>query len=158
MKKILVALDDSSSSAEVFKQALTIARAIEAQLMILQVLEDIPVAQVKVGGNVAIDKPSTPIEQKVDLQAYINQAKLVGVEAEMTQSHGTPSQVICDWAWAWHADLIVIGRRGQTTISDWILGSVSTYVSQHSPCSVLLVATAKQPGVSPESDRTTVVA
>ncbi len=35
------------------------------------------------------------------------------------------------------ADLIVVGRRGRSGLSELILGSASNYVLHHAPCSVL---------------------
>jgi len=38
-----------------------------------------------------------------------------------------------------HADLIVIGIRGMSTVKGLLFGSVATKVSHHAPCPVLLV-------------------
>ena len=37
------------------------------------------------------------------------------------------------------AELIVVGRRGRGAVKSMVLGSVSTYVLQHSTCPVLVV-------------------
>ena len=39
----------------------------------------------------------------------------------------------------WNADLIIMGRRGLTGLSEMFLGSVSNYVVHHASCSVLLI-------------------
>jgi nucleotide-binding universal stress UspA family protein len=38
-----------------------------------------------------------------------------------------------------HADLIVVGMRGLSTVKGWMLGSVSSRVMHHAPCNVLVV-------------------
>jgi nucleotide-binding universal stress UspA family protein len=37
------------------------------------------------------------------------------------------------------ADLVVIGARGTGGVSDWLIGSVSHQVAQHSHCSVAVI-------------------
>ncbi|MBN8560634.1 universal stress protein [Leptolyngbya boryana CZ1] len=157
LKKILVALDDSAMSAIVLEQALAIARAMNAHLMILHVL--------------AVDEAGLPLEKflKADqsmsfqagqkfqqawqtyqtewetrLQSYVQQASALGVPAEASQSYGNPGHVICDWVWAWKADLVVMGRQGQSQLPGWMMGSVSAYVTQHASCSVFLVSAAQK--------------
>lgn len=63
----------------------------------------------------------------------------MGINAEFKILFGDPSRVICEIAQAWNADLIIIGRRGRTGLSELFLGSVSNYVLHHAPCSVLTV-------------------
>lgn len=58
------------------------------------------------------------------------------IETEVLR--GPPDQQIIEKAKAWNADLIVVGSHGR---GFWgrMLGSVSTGVVHHSPCSVLVV-------------------
>jgi nucleotide-binding universal stress UspA family protein len=62
-----------------------------------------------------------------------------GVEVETHVREGQPAEVIIDVANQEQADLIVIGSRGLTGIKRYLLGSVSTKVSEHAPCSVMIV-------------------
>ncbi|MCU0308112.1 MAG: universal stress protein [Thermoleophilia bacterium] len=51
---------------------------------------------------------------------------------------GYPPQAVCEWAAANGVSLLVAGaERGR--IERLLLGSFSTYLSRHAPCSVLLV-------------------
>lgn len=52
--------------------------------------------------------------------------------------------MICELARNWNADLIILGRRGRTGLSELLLGSVSNYVLHHAPCSVLTVQQPKE--------------
>jgi nucleotide-binding universal stress UspA family protein len=47
--------------------------------------------------------------------------------------------MICQVAKDWGAELIMVGRRGNSGLSELILGSVSNYVVHHAHCSVLIV-------------------
>jgi nucleotide-binding universal stress UspA family protein len=62
-----------------------------------------------------------------------------GVEVVTHVREGQPAEVIIDVANQEHADLIVVGSRGLTGIKRYLLGSVSSKVSQHAPCSVMIV-------------------
>lgn len=52
---------------------------------------------------------------------------------------GSPRQVIVDEAENWHADLIIMGSRGLGAWNRVLLGSVSSGVVHHAPCSVEIV-------------------
>ena len=62
-----------------------------------------------------------------------------GFTAEAVCQLGKPAEVIMKVASKHHADLIVMGAQGLGAIARFLLGSVSTRVVQHSPCSVLVV-------------------
>lgn len=53
--------------------------------------------------------------------------------------HGDPAEHLLDTARAVGADLIVIGRRGNTSVARTLLGSVATCVVGRAPCDVLVV-------------------
>lgn len=52
---------------------------------------------------------------------------------------GNAKQTIIDGAKQFEADLIVVGSHGYGFFDRMLLGSVSNYVVQHAPCSVLVV-------------------
>jgi nucleotide-binding universal stress UspA family protein len=73
------------------------------------------------------------------LQAFVAEAAMVGVKAELRQQLGDPGSLICDIAREAAVDLILVGRRGRSGLSEMLLGSVSNHVMHHAPCSVLTV-------------------
>jgi nucleotide-binding universal stress UspA family protein len=62
-----------------------------------------------------------------------------GVDVETHAREGHPAEVIIEIANQKHADLIVVGSRGLTGIKRYLLGSVSSKVSEHAPCNVMIV-------------------
>lgn len=54
---------------------------------------------------------------------------------------GSPESRIVETAEAIHPDLIVLGSHGYSRWERLLLGSVSSSVAQHAPCSVLIVRT-----------------
>jgi nucleotide-binding universal stress UspA family protein len=55
---------------------------------------------------------------------------------------GSPSDVLLETATDVGADVIVVGSKGLTGASRFVLGSVASAVSHHAPCDVLIVQTA----------------
>lgn len=157
--KILIAMDSSDISQYVFDEALALAKAMGANLMLLHVLSPEEEESPNLPGI-----PSRTLyadlypglredilmnyRQQWDafarkclhmLRSRTAQANTAGVTAEFTQTPGTPGITICELARSWDAELIVIGRRGRSGLSELIMGSVSNYVLHHAPCSVLTV-------------------
>lgn len=152
LDKILVALDHSDLSEQIFDQALILAKANQSQLMLIHVLtpqeEGYPIGPLT-AGFVTPDAVTAYLEQ-LDafkakglelLQSHTNIAQQQGIDVEHQQTLGDPGSSICDVARTWQADVIVMGRRSRAFLSKLFLGSVSNYVTHHSPCSVFIVHT-----------------
>ena len=64
-----------------------------------------------------------------------------GVEVEWGAREGDPAEVLLEAAAELGADLIVVGSKGMTSSTRFLLGSVAAKVAGHAPCSVLIVRT-----------------
>ena len=73
------------------------------------------------------------------------------LQAEFTQSFGSPERVICNLARTWEADLIMVGSHQRTGLSELVMGSVSNYVMHHAPCSVLVTHAPTSPQATVEA-------
>lgn len=154
-QKILVALDLSDTSNRVFEEALILARANHAKLMLLHVLtpfeSQYPTAMYPMTDGIypllherAVEtymRELGEFEQQglATLRSLTESALTQGITTEFTQNIGHPGRVICALARTWDADLIILGRRGLSGLNELFLGSVSNYVTHHAPCSVLTV-------------------
>ncbi len=153
--KILVAMDTSAIGKSVFAEALDLAKVTGASLMLLHVLssEEKGSPNISVfpsleyypglsGKTLEIYQQQWSAFEKQGLEllrSRVDEATAAGVSTEFTQNRGSPGRTICDLARTWRAELIVVGRRGHSGLSELILGSVSNYVIHHAPCSVLTV-------------------
>ncbi|WP_414563763.1 MULTISPECIES: universal stress protein [unclassified Anabaena] len=153
--KILVAIDKSDMSQSVFEQGIFLAKAADAELMLLHVLsplEDPYLSPVFTQPDTMYPSlQAAPIDsymreweelkqQRLDwLRSLSDTAIHAGVKTGFTQNLGDAGRMICEVARNWPADLIIVGRRGRVGISEFLLGSVSNYVLHHSPCSILTV-------------------
>lgn len=152
--KILVAIDDSELCKSVFAQALELAGANGASLMLLNCLRVEMIAEPIVSTSLDIvnaqmlntDYQVQQIQmerQKQEMQAvlqhYCQTATSFGVPTEFDFTIGEAGQSLCETAESWGADLIVMGRRGRKGLTEALLGSASNYVLHNAPCSVLVI-------------------
>jgi nucleotide-binding universal stress UspA family protein len=72
------------------------------------------------------------------LEHHRAKATAAGLQATALQRAGNPGTTICETAKALNIDLIVIGRRGHSGLSELLIGSVSNYVVHHAACAVLV--------------------
>lgn len=152
--KILAAIDGSEISHDVFKTALAIAKADNAVLVLLHVLSfeeqnspSIPMPssqeyfQASDSGTLDIyrEQWQTYEEKGLDLlKSLAERANAAGVTTGFYQLFGSPGRKICEFAQSSGSDLIVMGHRGLSGLSELFLGSVSSYVLHRAPCSVLI--------------------
>ena len=152
VNKILVAVDRSEQNKSVFDSAVTLAKATGATLMLLHVLSDnesgYPSLPTYAYYPMIDDRDFEVYRERLAeykkwgldlLQNLTEKATEAGVDSEYTQLTGNPGRTICELADTWEADLIIVGSRGLKGIKEMFLGSVSNYVTHHTPCSVLIV-------------------
>ncbi len=153
-KRILVALDSSSLRQTVFDQAMDLARATGAKLMLLHVLSayeegspGIPIRSYQAYYPVLDDVVWKDYQKRWEtfesnrlamLQRESDLAKAAGVDVEFSQAAGDPAMTICATAKSWGADLIVVGSHGRKGLGELLLGSVSNHVMHHAACSVMV--------------------
>ncbi|WGV23857.1 universal stress protein [Halotia branconii] len=153
--KILVAVNNTEIGQQVFEEALTLTSSNNAKLLLLHVIspfDDDYLAASRMQTDEAYTNFHThgveyymrqweALKQKgiEFLTLLTNRAIAKDINAEFTQEVGDPSRLICEMARTWKADLIIMGRRGRSGLSEFFLGSVSNYVLHNAPCSVLTV-------------------
>lgn len=143
-KRILVAVDGSSTSDLALQEATKLARTQEAKLRILHVVDEVTFnwdtefaylneiqAALTKSGEEILRKAQT-VAQETGVQA---DTKL----AEIVQFGRRIANVIVEEADNWPADLIVIGTHGRRGFSHLLLGSVAEDVVRISPKPVLLI-------------------
>ena len=76
------------------------------------------------------------------LRSAQDDAEAAGVQQVETFARvGDGADAILDVAEEQRSDLIVVGNKGMTGATRFLLGSVPNKVSHHAPCSVMIVRT-----------------
>ncbi|MBO1349854.1 MAG: universal stress protein [Hormoscilla sp. GUM202] len=136
VNKILVALDSSDFARRVFDRALFLAKASNGKMMLLHVLspeaEDSSVSPRIISMDVnslATAEPIRSYHQQWEafkqkclylLRSLTEEATAAEVPTEFTQTPGSPGRSICNFAKSWEADILVMGRRGRSGLSELI--------------------------------------
>jgi len=126
--KILVAIDGSEDAKEALKQAVQLASKFKANITLLNVqqsklFELKPGVTKDVGERILSDASGEVKEVKFDKKLEF----------------GNSAETIINVAEKGKYDLIVVGKRGLSTVKRFFLGSVSDDVSHHAKCSVMIV-------------------
>lgn len=130
LRRILLATDGSKASDKALRfllrefQPTSNGQAIE--VIVLHVMPFLKYPEVRDAGNALARRAAGRLEKA----GYRVQ--------EMTQL-GQPADEIIKVAEHQRADLIVSGAKGLGAVARFLLGSVSTKLVQHSPCSILVV-------------------
>lgn len=155
-KKILVGVDYQNSTREIFGVAMNLATVYKSKLKVFHSVQGelpgVPIidgfSTMGVYGslyNEEVDEFYEEAYQKAIeklenwLKSFTIEAREKNIEADSDYFIGDPGKNICKMAQEWNADLVVIGRRGRSGVSELLLGSVSNYVVHNAHCCVLVV-------------------
>lgn len=148
-QKILVPIDGSRMANKAFKHALSIAKAFNAQIILLTVIPGnvVPAGAYRTWTHPSMVRRSVheiitiAREEATDfLTESMKECEKRGVKASYKISTGDSASVIIETANKKEVDLIVMGSVGLTGIKKLkALGSVSRKVSENVSCPVLIV-------------------
>ncbi len=140
MTTIMLATDGSPTAELATKQAVEIAKALDASLVVATVWE-ITYEPVGIGWAPAIPDVSTYGRDQAMNVAERTAAEVrnEGIEVTTVVRRGIPAQVLCEIADENDADLIVMGSHGWGAFRRILFGSVSTAVLHHARQPVLVV-------------------
>jgi nucleotide-binding universal stress UspA family protein len=136
MKKILVAHDGSKASEKAVKEACGLARKVKASLTVISVIPELYLTElVEMDRMRILDALSAEAKKTLDRI----KAKTEGISLQTVIKYGNPAEEILAAAKKMKADLIVTGSHGRHGAQKFFLGSVSSKIVDHAPCSVLVV-------------------
>ena len=142
MRRILFASDFSRASAKAFATAVTLAKAIHAEVMILHVLVPLtPLVPEQYIAGATLDQLNAKAQRwsEQQLARLTAKAKGGGIRASGLIMTGEPSEQIVRAARTKRADLLVLGTHGRTGLNRLFVGSVAQRVMASAPCPVVTV-------------------
>ena len=125
-ERIVTGVDGSATSLEALRYAAELAKTQSAEL----------IAVYATPGKGAADSAVADLQKKAD-----EVASAVGVDVRVRAEPGDPADVLVKVVEDEAADLLVVGNKGMTGASRFLLGSVPNKVSHSSPCDLLIVRT-----------------
>jgi nucleotide-binding universal stress UspA family protein len=144
-ESILVGTDGSDAAGAAVARAVRMAVALGARLQIVSAYEPVPeralrVERIQIPSDVQVNMREEVLSL---LQSARQDAEAAGVaQVETFARVGDAADAILDVAEEQGTDLIVVGNKGMTGATRFLLGSVPNKVSHHAPCSVLIVRTS----------------
>jgi len=138
-KKIVVAIDGSDISLKALDIALSEARAWNAELHVIYVVETSMFSSIPMDNTWEIIYSLLESEGKEVFQKSKERATEDGISLITHLRDGHAGNEIVALAEELHADLTVIGSRGKTNIDRLLLGSVSEHVVRNSSCTTMVV-------------------
>ena len=139
-KTIVVPVDGSENGKRALQHAISVSERNEAQLIIVHVanivsaisnFDQTPISGGYVSEQIAEDMEETGNDIVKDVPADLKVKSVFEV--------GSPGPAVLAVAKKYNADLIVMGSRGLGPLKGLFMGSVSSYVTSHSTCPVLVV-------------------
>lgn len=144
-KRILVGTDGSAPSLKSVREAARLAKGMGAELVIACAYGALDQGTIDRWREDAPDEmswrftPSTIADEAIVKGE--NAAAEEGVTARMLSERGEAAEVLIHVAEREDADLIVVGNRGMSGPTRFLLGSVPNKISHNAPCDVLIVKT-----------------
>ena len=160
MKTVLAPIDFSDVSRCVIDQAIVMARALGARLVLLHVVQ-LPALL-----NTGVTESDLPAgfyveaakEASTRLAALQRQLRDEGVTAHAIHRMGAPGDQIIEQAERLQADCIVMGSHGHGALYDLFIGSTTMRVLKQATCPVAIVPrareTVREPSVAAEQRQT----
>ena len=134
-KSIVLAYDGSKFSNKALQEAINIAKSSGGSLLILSIVDITDEFEAQAPG--LTDRMT---EKLLKLsQKALQKAVTAKVKAKVEVHVGDAYEMIVDISKKKKADIIVMGSHGRTGLTRLLMGSVTSRVIGHAPCSVLVV-------------------
>ncbi len=130
-KTILFPIDQSREARDAAETVVNLVKAFQSRLVLLSVVEP------KEPGEANVMNSEEAVAKL--LHGAHDLFEKAGIESDTIEREGMPSFTICDVADEIEADLIVMGCRGMGLTQDGAAESVTSKVTNLSPCPVLVV-------------------
>ncbi len=135
MKTIVVGFDETEPALHALDRAADLAAAFGSKVIVTSVAP-VLVGTREMGGIDPVDPPERHREELDHAKAYLAER---GIEGQFEIVIGDPATAIVELADTWKADLIIVGTRQPSLISDILGLSVSGAVKRKAHCDVLTV-------------------
>jgi nucleotide-binding universal stress UspA family protein len=138
MSEILVGVDGSAESRQAADQAIALARALGAEVLLTCVVSMPLMLGLEPVELSAWDTAERERARKV-LDDLAAKCRSQGVKVDSVIPSGSPAEVLASMAESPRVEMVAIGHRGRGALARTLLGSVADRLVQISPKPVLVV-------------------
>ena len=144
MKTILASVDFSTASKPVVAEAVKLAQAMGARLVLLHVVHPPVVTDSDLGYQMSAEYAAMAVVSADKFLAALQKPlRAKGVAVEAKHLVGNPGQCIVDQAETLRADYVVLGSHGHGAFYELIVGSTTSRVLRQARCPVVVVPQKK---------------
>jgi nucleotide-binding universal stress UspA family protein len=133
LRQILCPVNFAASARPAFEHACSVARAFDAHLTAVLVVDPVQVAQI----------PENLRRLEETLQSWLPKPSEFAIQPVVR--HGDAAEQVLTLARETAVDLVVIGSRHRRFVDTTVLGVTTVRVTRHAPCPVLVVPVAAIP-------------
>jgi nucleotide-binding universal stress UspA family protein len=145
-RHVVVGTDGSATASEAVRHAAGLAAAFDAKLTVVTAFHPDPEHAERVKAGVPEDLAWSVTDSAIATERAAAGRKLAreagATDVDVYVEAGDPADVVISTAELRGADVIVVGSKGMTTPSRFLVGSVPNKISHHAPCDVIIVHTA----------------
>jgi nucleotide-binding universal stress UspA family protein len=145
--RILVPLDGSSLAEQALPCAVTLARGLPSELVLLRAIW-IPPDILEMLDESTVELNAIVVQLKAEANGYLDplveQLREAGLNARFVVRRGPAAETILDYASQVNVDQIVMATHGYSGIKHWTHGSVAERVLQAARMPLLLVRVSEQ--------------
>ena len=143
-KHILVAIDLSPRSCNALKHAIKLAHLFDSKITLLNVHEEFLSKREMIMSRVSVEGlqkafKDISVKAKNEIRHLIADFDGEDIEIIIKLKDGKASKEIIDFSNGINPDLIVMGSNGKDSISDYIMGTTTSYVVDNSKYPVLVI-------------------
>lgn len=144
-KNVLVGVDGSTEAEIALNKAIDIAKRNEANLVIAHVIDTTSFAIAETYGTTTVMESAKAYAEQL-LEKYKVQAENEGIKnVQIVVEYGSPKAIMVKkLPQQYTTDLIVCGAVGMNAIERLLIGSVSSYITRHALCDVLVTRTTNK--------------
>jgi nucleotide-binding universal stress UspA family protein len=131
---VAISTDGSDAEDQIVTLVTSLALSKETRLKLLSVVEDLFLLSPDSENGAYIARKTTQALDRLAQKLSLSSCNIEKCVLEGTHV----GHAISDFITSQSCDLVVVGDKGRSAIARFFLGSVSRFVLQHSPCSVLV--------------------
>lgn len=138
MQRILVAHDGSKLSDKALKKGVELAALFNSELTVLSVVPELYLTELSDADRKKI-MDALSEESRIAMEKVRVSLTNKSLDAKTIVRQGPPAERIIETAQKMRVDLIIVGSHGRHGARKFLLGSVSSKVTEYASCPVLVV-------------------